>query len=175
MRKAAYNLCKALVILGIAGAGAALAAGPAGLSQKPGLWQLQQSMARMPRPVVTRICVDASMTDRLVDASQHMKGVSCSKRDIRLRPGGATVDSVCSMSGRTISTHAEINQPSPNAFHETVSSTMTPAIAGHGSSNSAIDGAWQGACPAGMKAGDMIVNGMKMNMYDMTAAVAHHP
>jgi len=180
MRTTAYNLCKAFIVIGVIGGGAAvvsvsLAAGPAGITQKPGLWQLQQKTERMPHAMTSKMCVDATMTERLVDAGQHMQGVTCSKRDIHMRPGGASVDSVCTMAGRTVTTHADITETSPDAFHETISSTMTPAMAGHASSNSTIDGTWQGACPASMKPGDVEMNGMKINMYAAMAGMKHHP
>ena len=174
MRKASYNLCKMVVLTGMAVAGTAVAMGPVGLSQKPGLWQLSSSMAQMPHGMVTKICVDASMTDHLIDTGQHVQGVTCSKRDVRMRPGGATVDSVCTTAGRTLTTHADINMPTPASFHETVQTSFSPAIAGHSSQSSTVDGQWQGQCPAGMRAGDMIMpGGMKINMYDVTKAMHH--
>lgn len=174
MGKTSYNLCKMLVVLGLAAAGSAAALGPVGLSEKPGLWQLSTSMAQMPQPMVMKICVDAAMSDRLIDAGQHMRGVSCSKRDLHLRPGGATVDSVCTTAGRTVTSHADIAMPTQTAFHETVQASISPSMGGHGQQRSTVDGQWQGQCPAGMHGGDMVMpGGMKMNMYDMTRAM--HP
>ncbi len=180
MRKVSYNLCKTLIVLGVAAAGSAAAMGPMGLSEKPGLWQMSTSMPRMPHGMVSKICVDAAMTDRLVDSSAHVQGVTCSKRDVHMRPGGAVVDTVCTTGGRTITTHAEINMPTPASFHETVQASFSPAIAGHSQQSSTVDGQWLGQCPAGMRAGDVVMGGMpgmaggmKLNMYDVTKAMHH--
>ena len=153
--------------------------GPMGLSEKPGLWQLTTTMAQLRRPMVSKTCVDAAMSSRLVDDSQHMQGITCSKRDVHMRAGGATIDSICTTAGRTLTTHADINMPTPVAFHETVMTTVSPAIAGHSQQSMTIDGQWLGQCPAGMRPGDMTVAngtnrpGMKLNMYDVTKAMHH--
>jgi hypothetical protein len=52
---------------------------------------------------------------------------------------------------------------------------MDPPMAGHADSTFTQDGKWQGACPADMKPGDMVMpTGMKMNILDMQKAAGQH-
>ncbi len=92
------------------------------------------------------------MIDQLVNTGRNARGVTCSKRDIRLRSDGVTVDWVCSQNGRTASTHGEITEPSAEAFHE---KTASDHIAEGFNTTGTIDGQWLGECPAGMRVGEM--------------------
>jgi hypothetical protein len=104
-----------------------------------------------------RLCIGPSTGDavveRLVKFSQDVHGATCSKRDVHLRPDGVTVDLVCSdKTGGTVSTHAEITEPSSEAFHEI---TLSDHVREGFKMKSSIDGNWLGACPAGMPVGSV--------------------
>ena len=157
------NIRKSILLsIGMAVASQALAAGPAGYGQKPGLWHVRKTVvvtpapAYPPQPMGGLVCLGAyagdAMIDQLINTGRNGHGVTCSKHDIHLRPDGVTVDWVCSQNGNNASTHGEITEPSAEAFRETTTSDhMTEGFKTTGT----IDGKWLGECPSGMRVGEM--------------------
>lgn len=142
------------------------------MARKPGLWQLTQSLPNMPNAgIATKMCVDAAMGDRMAtSAMAGMHDVACTRRDVTPTATGMDIAMICSGSGRTINSHIHVERVSDTEFHQTMNATFTPAVAGHETLSTTTTGKWLGACPADMKAGDVIVgNGMKMNILDAMA------
>ncbi len=137
------------------------------MSQKPGLWQLTQSIAGHPG-MVTKMCVDASMGGNMaslgMNASLH--NVDCSQKSVSQTATGVDVAMTCTTSGRTLDSHVHVERVGDSEFHQTMDATFTPAVAGHSQISSTTDGKWLGACPADMKPGDVVTaTGVKVNMY----------
>lgn len=138
------------------------------MTQKAGLWQLTETVGTHPASV-TKMCVDAAMGANMAGSAigGKMPGVDCSQTSIAPGAHGTDIAMTCSGQGRTIDSRIHVEATSENDFHQTMSATFTPGVAGHDSIESTTDGKWLGACPAGMKAGDIIsATGIKINLYD---------
>jgi hypothetical protein len=143
--------------------------------RKPGLWEITRKTDN-PKiaPTVEKVCMDAA-TDQLLykegaGASQKM----CSRVDIRNAGGKVMVESQCQIGGSKVTSHSITTMSGDSAYHTDVNVHFEPALYGKSDSNSTQDAKWMGACPADMRAGDVIIAPsatmpmpMKMNLIDM--------
>jgi len=159
------RLVRAISIVGVIGAVPALAAElPA---RKPGLWEMKIEFANRSTPGQTmRQCIDAS-TDQMMQSNVGPSGPNaCSKRDVQRSAGTITIDSVCTVGGKTTTSHAVISGSFDSAYTMTV--TSDSATAPGGKSTMTMAAKWLGPCTGDQKPGDMIMaNGMKINILDM--------
>src|SRR5262249_13981855 len=86
---------------------------------------------------------------------------------------GITIDSTCTVGGKTTSSHAAITGSFDSAYSMTV--TSDSATAPGGKSTITMNAKWLGPCAADQKPGDMIMgNGTKMNILDRKEGGGHH-
>jgi hypothetical protein len=152
-------------ILAVVGVMPALAAEmPA---RKPGLWELKMTFENRNVPGQTmQQCIDAS-TDQMMQSNVgSMTQAACTKRDVQRSANGITIDSTCTVAGKTTTTHAVIIGSLDSAYTMTVTSDGGPAPGGK--TNMTMAAKWLGPCAAGQRPGDMIMpNGMKINVPEM--------
>src|ERR1051326_4103727 len=164
-RSDVMRLVRAISILGVIGVMPALAAElPA---RKPGLWEMKMEFEGRNTPGQTmRQCIDAS-TDQAMQSNAGSSGqTACSKRDVQRSADKITVDSVCTVGGKTTSSHAEITGSFDSAYTMTV--TSDSAAAPGSKTRMTMAAKWLGPCTGDQKPGDMIMgNGMKINILDM--------
>src|SRR5712691_903057 len=78
-------------------------------TRKAGLWEVKMSFENRNAPAQTiQQCIDAS-TDRMMQSSAgpYAQDV-CSKRDVQRTANGITVDSTCTVGGKTATSHAVV-------------------------------------------------------------------
>jgi hypothetical protein len=153
-------LKKALLILVLGVTAAAAAELP---TRKAGLWILS---VKSPdgRSVSMQQCVDARTDAALQSMSGGMAQRACSKRDMQRSGDTITIDSVCTIAGRTRTTHAVIT----GSFDSNYTMVMTSQGQGTPTGSTTMTAKWTGPCAAGQKPGDTIMaNGFKMNILDM--------
>jgi hypothetical protein len=154
-----------IAILGLIGLTPALAADmPA---RKPGLWELKMTFENRATPGQTmQQCIDAA-TDQAMQSNIGSIGQSaCAKRDVQRSANTITIDSTCTVAGKTTNSHAVITGSFDSAY--TMTMTSDSAVAPGGKSTMTMAAKWLGPCAADQKPGDMIMpNGMKMNILQM--------
>jgi hypothetical protein len=134
-------------------------------SRKAGLWEITTNVAS--RSMKMQQCIDAA-TDQAMQSHASSSGADCSKRDVQKSATGMTIDSVCTIAGKTTTSHIVVN----GSFD----SNYTMSITSEGGSLPAartitLEAKWLGPCAADQKPGDMIMpNGMKMNILTMQKA-----
>ena len=143
-------------------------------SRKAGLWEIKTSAGS---GVTIRQCIDPT-TDQMMQSRAGAGPGSgagtppqCSKRDVQKTGDTVTIDSTCSVAGKTVTTHAVVTGSFDSAYTTTVTSQ------GDGIPNGArtmtIAAKWLGPCAADQRPGDMIMsNGMKINILDMQKRVS---
>jgi len=138
------------------------------MAQKPGLWEMTTSVPGMPAGLVSKLCVDQGLSERMVEVGLKGTGdAQCTQSNLIKTGSTVDVDSVCHMSGRKITSHVRMEMISDSEYHQTIAATMEPPMSGDGKSTTTVIGKRLGECPADMKGGDMMVpGGMKINMYD---------
>src|SRR5271154_1828843 len=78
--------------------------------RKAGLWEIKMVRTGSPLPSMTmQHCTDASVDKDMNNMASPLAKQICSKQDIQKTATGYVTDSVCSVSGVSISSHSEIS------------------------------------------------------------------
>jgi hypothetical protein len=137
-------------------------------TRKAGLWEMKMVRTGGSIPDMTmQHCTDAS-TDKQMSTSFSPGKETCAKQDIQKTATGYVSDSVCTVAGMTVTSHAEITGDFNSAY--TVKSTAHTERAGSAAKESAtmVEAKWLGACKADQKPGDIVMpGGMKMNILEL--------
>jgi hypothetical protein len=122
-------------------------------TQKPGLWQITVTSAKMPGGSRSyKMCQDAaSVAAGKASANAQLK--NCSKNSLRREGDTWISDNECIFSSMHVVSHSEMTVHGDEAFHTQIQSTY-----GSGSAEvTTIDHKYLGACDAGQKVGVPIV------------------
>jgi hypothetical protein len=138
--------------------------------RKAGLWEMKVLRTGSSMPETTmQHCTDETTDKQMSTAFSPMTKEMCSKQDIQKTATGYVSDSVCSVMGMSMTSHAEIIGDFNSAY--TVKSSTHSDRGPNGAprdSTTTVEAKWLGACKADQKPGDMMMpGGMKMNIKDM--------
>jgi hypothetical protein len=118
-------------------------------------------------------CVDQSTDAEALKTGTEMSkamGGTCSKNTFKQTSSGFESESVCTISGSTISSKGTFTGDFSSNYKGEVVTTHTPPLFGNGGSKTVIIAKRLGPCGADMKPGDVIMgNGMKMNRKEAAA------
>jgi len=136
-------------------------------TRKAGLWEVKMSFEnRSEASPAIQQCTDASTDQMMQSSGGPIAEAACSKRDIQKSGSTTTVDSVCTVAGKTAKSHAVITGSFDSAYTMTVTSEGDGLPGGKMTMTMAAK--WLGPCTADQKPGDMIMaNGFKMNILEM--------
>jgi hypothetical protein len=132
--------------------------------QKPGLWETTMTMAG--RPFTSQSCVTPESEAKVSIFSSQLRRTNCLSNSISHGLDGSwNSTSTCKEpNGGTRTTHVHVS----GDFNSKVIMVMT--VEGKSAPETTMTMTWMGACKPGMKGGDVIMNGMKMNVLDNTAS-----
>ena len=140
-------------------------------TRKAGLWEMKvlRAAGGSTPDMTMQQCTDAATDKRMVTSFSPSGNDTCAKQDIQKSATGYVTDSVCTVGGMTITSHAEITGDFNSAYTVKSTSRTEGGMAGAPRDNATtIEAKWLGACKADQKAGDiMMPGGMKMNIKDM--------
>ena len=95
----------------------------------------------------------------------------CPKNDIRRNGSKIFGEAECKLGESTMKSKSVTAFVGDTAYKTEVKATYSPAFMGKTASTTVIEAKWTGACPAGVKVGDMILpNGKTMNIRGVTGA-----
>jgi hypothetical protein len=136
-------------------------------TRKAGLWEIKTTAAAG-RSFQIQQCVDAK-TDQAMQAHVgSMPQRDCSKRDVQKSGDTTTIDSVCTVAGKTLTAHVVITGSFDSGYTMVITSQSDALPAPRTTTMSAK---WLGPCAADQKPGDMIMpNGTRMNILNMPKA-----
>ena len=137
--------------------------------RKPGLWEMKMVHTGSPMPEMTmQHCTDPTIDKEIAAASSPMTKEICSKRDIQQTASGYTIDSVCSVAGRSVTSHSDITGDFNSAYTVKTTTHSDRSMAGlPQDSTTTIEAKWLGACKADQKPGDIVMpGGFKLNIKD---------
>ena len=159
--------------LSLAAAAAALA-GPTFPARKPGLWEMRSTEKSGGRESISvQQCADTA-TDKALQEyglSQPKMNRKFCKEEMRNEAGKMLVHTEVCKQSDTRMTRRIIISGDFNAAYRVESHTVYEPVPKSAPPNDDVvaEMRWMGACPAGMKPGDMLMpGGMKMNVVDMT-------
>lgn len=136
--------------------------------RKAGLWDIKvdHEGGRMPGVAVqqcTSEAVDRVFTSDFAPSAKQ----NCSKANIQKNATGYVMDSVCTMAGATVTSHAETSGDFDSAYTVKVTSRSKGGKLGSHDSKVTIAAKWAGPCKEGQEPGDVVMpGGFKMNMRD---------
>ena len=144
---------------------------------KAGLWRETFSRDGQNLGIIgdVRACLDSDARSRLSALGSHADKSMCHDQSVTRDPdGGYRFSSTCNAGpGGQIVTQGELNGDLASHYRVHSQTDTTGAAVGgmNGRHFMDIQADYLGPCPAGMKAGDvMIANGMKVNMNHLQAA-----
>ncbi|WP_225782547.1 DUF3617 family protein [Xenophilus sp. Marseille-Q4582] len=167
-------LVRAGLAAALGAAGAAVLAGPGFPPRKPGLWEMRSVQKAGAKEAMTvQQCAD-SATDKALQeyglAQPQMNRKFC-KEEMRNEAGKMLVHTeTCRQSGTTMTRRIVISGDFNVAYRVESHTVYDPKPRTPPPDEDLVaDMRWLGACPAGMKPGDMMLpGGMKVNVQDMT-------
>jgi hypothetical protein len=137
--------------------------------RKPGLWEMKMVRTGGPLPEMTmQHCTDQTTDKDMSNSVSPMAKQMCSKQDIRKTATGFVSDSVCGVSGISVTSHAEIVGDFNAAYTVKTTSHSEGGPSGIRDTTMTLEAKWLGACKPDQKPGDIVMpGGMKMNVKDM--------
>lgn len=153
-------------------AGAAPVSGPmAAPKRKPGLWS--QTVASEGNSQTIKLCLDAATEAKLSVWGAQAGSEACAQNTFMRTATGFSFDSVCDMGPAGKITTKGVGSGDFDTRYEIKATSVTTGASmgqANGTREMTITGTWDGACPAGMKPGDMsLPGGVTMNINDIPA------
>jgi hypothetical protein len=136
--------------------------------RKPGLWEMKIAKTGSVLPEMTmQHCTDETTDKQMSTAFSPVAKEACSKRDIAKTATGYVSDSVCSVGGVTVATHADIVGDFNSAYTVKSAAHSDKGAGGVHDVTSTIEAKWLGECKPGQKPGDIVMpGGFKLNIKD---------
>jgi hypothetical protein len=133
-------------------------------TRKAGLWQID-TVVTSGHTVSMKQCIDAKTDQVMQSRFASLPQRSCSKHDVQKSADTITIDSVCTIAGRTTTSHNVIT----GSFDSAYTMVLTSEVKGIPTPRHVTMSAkWLGPCAAGQKPGDMVLpNGKTVNIIDM--------
>jgi hypothetical protein len=138
--------------------------------RKPGLWEMKLVKTGSPLPDMTmQHCTDETTDKEMSTAFSPMSKEVCSKRDTQQTATGYVTDSVCSVAGASMTSHADIVGDFNSAYTIKITSHSGGGPAGPPRDSAmTVEAKWLGACKPDQKPGDIVMpGGFKLNIKDM--------
>ncbi len=157
-----------LLCLGTALLGAPAARADEMPLRKPGLWEMKIVKTGSVLPEMTmQHCTDETTDKQMSTAFSPVAKETCSKRDIAKIATGYVSDSVCSVGGATMTSHADVTGDFNSAYTVKSTAHSDKGPGGVHDVTSTIEAKWLGPCKPDQKPGDIVMpGGFKMNIKD---------
>jgi hypothetical protein len=137
-------------------------------TRKAGLWEIKIVKTGSSLPDMTmQHCTDETTDKDMNNTVSPMAKQVCSKQDVKKTATGYVSDSVCSVAGMTMTTHAEVVGDFNSGYTVTSNSHSEGGPAALRDVSTKIEAKWLGACKPDQKPGDIVMpGGFKMNVKD---------
>lgn len=137
-----------------------------------GLWVTTVTNDGM-KPTTHSMCMDEATQQRMLTLGQGLMAGMCKRSDLR-RDGDAFVfETDCAMGPMRVISTSRTTFTVTSAYRSESTAKFDPPMAGMGATRSVAQGRHSGACPAGMKPGDMkLPDGRIMNINNLPGMMA---
>jgi len=137
--------------------------------RKAGLWEMKivRTGSKLPEMAMQH-CTDPTTDKEMSNSFSPLAKQVCSKEDTRKTATGYVSDSVCSVAGMSMATHAEIVGDFNSGYTVTSKSHSDKGPNGAPLDTvTTIEAKWVGACKPDQKPGDIVMpGGFKLNVKD---------
>ena len=137
-------------------------------ARKAGLWEMKMVRTGSPMPEMTmQHCTDEATDKAMSTGFAPASTETCTKHELQKTATGYVSDSVCSIAGTSITSHADIVGDYNSAYTVKSTSRTERPPAPPRDSTMTIEAKWLGACKPDQKPGDIVMpGGFKMNIKD---------
>ncbi len=127
--------------------------------RKPGLWELQTTLAEMGGFTNTfQICIDEDFDDLMDTAGDDE--TDCSENGVRREGNRVFVDAICRIDGTTATLRGVFAGDFSSQYTGEIKTTYDPPMQGMDATHLTLEGRWLSACLPGQKAGDVVLQDM---------------
>lgn len=127
--------------------------------RKPGLWEIQTTLAEMGGVTNTlRICADEEFDD-LMD-TRGDEDTDCSEQTVRRDGGRVLMSAVCRIDGTTATLRGVFEGDFSSRYSGEIKTTYDPPMQCMATSHLTLEARWLSACLPGQRGGDMLLQGM---------------
>jgi hypothetical protein len=137
--------------------------------RKAGLWEMKITKVGGSVPEMTmQHCTDPTSDKEMNNSVSPLAKQICTKQEIQKTATGYVNDSVCSVAGVSMTTHAEIVGDFNSGYTVTSTSHSDKGVTGKPlDATTRIEAKWVGDCKPGQKPGDIAMpGGFKLNVKD---------
>jgi hypothetical protein len=124
------------------------------LKRRPGLWQVSASSGGSPAPTTMKQCADETTDAQMMQLSD-IQSENCKMSDFVKTEAGYEFSSECQLADSKVVSKGVFSGDFNSSYSGEVVTTMNPPLLGQSESRTTMTAKWLGACPSGMKAGDM--------------------
>jgi len=126
--------------------------------RKSGLWEISMTSPQMPGPMVSKQCVDEKTDDLSKRPSRGSE--KCSKPSVKREGANVVVETVCQVEGSTATTRGVFTGDFASSYKGELVTKFAPPLHGMAESKMNFQARHAGPCTAGMKPGDVQMQGM---------------
>jgi Protein of unknown function (DUF3617) len=166
-------MMRGLLSFAICGGALALSAAAASAvelpTRKAGLWEMKIVRTGGKLPEITmQHCTDAASDKEMNNQVSPIAKQICSKQDVAKTATGYVSDSVCTVAGVGMTTHADIVGDFNSGYTVTSKSHLDKGPSGNPvDTETTIEAKWLGECKPDQKPGDILMpGGFKLNVKD---------
>src|SRR5215475_2887598 len=124
--------------------------------RKPGLWEMKIVKVGSQLPELTmQHCTDATTDKDMANSVSPLAKQICTKQETVKTATGFVSDSVCTVSGVTMTSHSDITGHFNSAYSVTTKAHTDKGPEQLRDTTTRIDAKWLGDCKADQKAGDI--------------------
>ena len=138
-------------------------------TRKAGLWEMKITRPGVQVPDMTmQHCTDPTTDKEMTNSVSPLAKQICSRQDVRKTASGYVSESVCTVGGIAMTTHADISGDFNSAYAVTTTSHSDKGVNGKPlDATTKIEAKYLGDCKPGQKPGDIVMpGGFKMNVKD---------
>ena len=144
-------------------ADSSLAGTKASLKRKPGLWEVSMTAAGQSMPTSMKQCADEA-TDATMMQMSEIQADNCKMNGFTKTGAGYKFRSECEVAGTKVVSEGTFSGDFDKEYRGEIQTIMTPPLFGRDKTSTTMVAKWLGACPEGMKAGDMELGGIKLDL-----------
>lgn len=127
--------------------------------RKAGLWEVAMTMQQGTPPQVVQQCIDANTDRQLMEHFGGMTKRDCAKNISRREGAGYVIESDCTIGGMKVVSKGTLT----GDFNAAYTMRMESTVNGKPTAMT-MNAKYLGACRPGQKPGDMVMNGMTINL-----------
>ena len=136
--------------------------------RKAGLWEMKITKVGSQLPELTmQHCTDATTDKAMANSVSPLAKQICTKQETVKTATGYVSDSICTVSGVSMTSHSEITGDFNSAYSVTTKAHTDKGPEQLRDTTTRIDAKWLGDCKADQKPGDIVMpGGFKLNVKD---------